>query len=138
MTSTFFGPGADNNPIGGGEITDITVTAAANSVIQTIASPPEATSILVTIKNSHSSVAFDQFDVSRRATINAPWEVVADAAGNFTVPQPPLNQVSGAPVTLAAAASTHLKIDLSGTQSVRFRASGNGAATTAEIYWRFA
>lgn len=120
---------------GEGTFTGITVTEAVDSVIQTIDIILGADHISFEVKNSHASVAFDQFEIQRRPHASASWESIASAAGDYSSPQVPILEVQGAPVTLAAAASTFIRVEVEATDAIRILASGNAAATTADIHW---
>lgn len=125
--------GAD---FGQGSVTAITVTAAADSVVRALKVPRGATRLYFEVKNSHGATAFDQFTVKRRMHASGNYETLASIAGDYSSPQIPILTVQGAPVTLAAAASVHIEMDVTATDTVQILASGAAGASTAEIYWR--
>jgi len=128
-------PSPDDARYGEGTTTGITVTAAADSEIADINVLLGSTHLFLEVKNSHASVAFDQFDIQRKPQGAASWETIATAAGDYSSPQIPILEVQGAPVTLAAAASTFIRMSVEATDRVRILASGSGAASTANIHW---
>lgn len=124
---------------GKGSITGIPVTEASDSEIAEIEIVLGARHLYFEVKNSHgSAVAFDEFTIQRRPHKNAAWEMLANEAGDYTDAgmQAPFLEVSGEPVTLAQNASTFIRMELQCTQAVRIAASGNGAASTADIHYR--
>lgn len=119
------------------EETGITVVAGSADTIQTIIVPHGASIMYLTVKNSHASVAWDAFDVSIRPTTNAPWKVHASLAGDFTAPKKPMLDASGSPVALAVGGVEMMAFAVGGIDALRLRASGNGAASTGEVYYHF-
>ncbi len=120
---------------GEGSDTAITVAAASNSVIREIDIILGASTLFFQVKNVHASVAFDEFVIQRRTLAAGAWETIANAAGDYSSPQVPILEVQGAPVTLAAAASVFIRMDVEATDAVRILASGNAAASTADLFY---
>lgn len=117
--------------------TAISVTAAADSIVKTIAIPRGATRLSFEVKNSHgSAVAFDQFTVKRRFHPSGSFETIANASGDYTSPQVPILEVSADPTTLAQNAIVFIRMDVEATDAVQILASGNAAVSTADIHWR--
>lgn len=126
--------GAD---FGGGTVTGISVTAAADSVVQLILIPFGATRLFFEVKNSHgSAVAFDQFTIKRRSDPAGSFETLANASGDYTSPQIPILEVSADPTALAQNAIVHIRMDVEATDAVQILASGNVAVSTADLHWR--
>ena len=90
--------------------------------------------MFVQVKNSHGATAFDAFNILRQAHTDGAWETIANAAGDYTTPQSPIIEASASPVTLAAAASVHLRIEVKGMWAIKFQASGNAGVSEAEVY----
>jgi hypothetical protein len=128
-------PSPDDPHYGEGTETGIAIAAAASQTLKTIDIILGGTHLFFQVKNSHASVAFDEFTIQRRPQASAAWETVASIAGDYSSPQLPILEVQGAPVTLAAAASTYIRMEVEATDAVRILASGNAAATTADIHW---
>ncbi len=120
---------------GEGVDTAITVTAATNSVIREIDIILGASRLYFEVKNVHASVAFDEFTIQRRTMGSGAWETIANAAGDYSSPQVPILEVQGAPVTLAAAATVFIRMDVEATDAVRILASGNAAESTADLFY---
>lgn len=118
------------------EETAITVNDATTT-IQTINIVKVAKTCVITVKNSHTSGAWDTFIVALRPTANAPFVTQASTAGNFTSPVDPLLWASGSPVTLAAAASVSFCYDVTGIDAIRLQAGGAGAVSEAEVYFQY-
>ena len=111
----------------------------AASPIVRIPIPPGATRLFLEVKNSGAVNAFDDFFLQRRCHILGSWEEIAGEAGDFSSPTSPLLECTGAPVTLAALATCHMRIDVTGTESINVvGSSAVGGATTVEYYWRTA
>ena len=119
--------------------TGIVVTIAANSTIVTVAIPRGATRLYIELVNSHATVAWDQFDIYRRCHLSGSWEAVGTEDADFAAPlTPPLitfSISSGNPTTLAATKTMHISMDVTATESVRFRASALVAASSAAYYY---
>lgn len=120
---------------GDGTVTGIAIAAAADQEIKDINIILGAAHLSFEVKNSHASVAFDAFTIQRRPQGSASWETIASIAGDYSTPQLPILEVQGEPVTLAAAASVFIRMEVEATDRVRIAASGNAAATTADIHW---
>lgn len=117
-------------------ITLIAVTEATASVIKEILCPVGMRWLYFDVTNT-GAVAFDEFTIQRRAHDDSAWETIANAAGDYDSPQLPITEVQGAPVTLAAAATVYIRMQVNGTRGVHVLASGNGGATTATLNYRF-
>lgn len=90
--------------------------------------------VTFTVKNTHATVAFDAFQLQTRTHPGADWETLASSAAQFTTALvAPLRHCSASPVTLAAAAKVTFSMDVDAFHSVRLMASGNAAASTAEV-----
>ena len=120
--------------------TGIVVTIAANSTIVTVAIPRGATRLYIELVNSHATVAWDQFDIYRRCHLSGSWEAVGTEDADFAAPltSPLITfSISAAqePLTLAATKIMHISMDVTATESVRFRASALVAASSAAYYY---
>ena len=120
---------------GEGTETGIAIAAAADQTLKEIDVILGGTHLSFEVKNSHASVAFDVFKIQTRPQASASWQTLASIAGDYSSPQVPILEVQGAPVTLAAAASVFIRMEVEATDAVRILASGNAAATTADIHW---
>lgn len=119
------------------EETDITV-ATGTTTIQTISCGAlTSTTCYITVKNSHGTVAWDAFNIAIRSTTNAAFVTQANSAIDFTSPTIPLIDASASPTALLAGASVMIRYDISGIDAIRLQASGDGAASTAEVYFHF-
>ena len=114
--------------------TGVEVLLAGNSTLATIPIHPGATHLYFQVTNSGAN-AFDAFIVSRRCHVDGDYEVIANAAGDFTAPQSPIIECQGAPVTLAAAATVHIRMTVEATDAVLVQASNGTGDQTAAIYW---
>jgi len=116
------------------DITAKTVTATGNTTLCEILVPHDATRLNVEVVNAGASNAFDVFIVSRKLHSAGSYEVVANAAGDFTSPIHPLISTSGSPVTLAAAGVFHMSMDVEGCSAVKLEASNATADGSANAY----
>ena len=114
--------------------TGVEVLLASNSTLATIPVAPGSTHLFIQVTNSGAN-AFDAFILSRRCHVDGDWEIIANAAGDYTVPQSPILEVQGAPVTLAAAAIVYIRMEVQATDAVLVEASNGTANQTAAIYW---
>lgn len=114
--------------------TGVEVLVAGNSTLATIPIHPGATHLYFQVTNSGAN-AFDAFIVSRRCHADADYEILANVAADYTTPQSPILEVQGAPVTLAAAASVHIRMNVEATDAVLVQASNGTGNQTAAIYW---
>lgn len=121
----------------GGAVAAQAVTDALVEIV-TIPLPPGATQLSFEVKNAGGggNKAFDQFDIRRGFSPFSAWETVGSVAGDFSSPAFPLLTVTGAPVTLASAATCQITIDVTGCSAVSIRAGGNAGTTTVNYYWR--
>lgn len=119
-----------------GTLTDIPVSAAT-TILTTLAVPIGMRWLFIEVKNSHAGVDFDAFALLRRVHADGSFSTFANSAGDFSTPVSPLLDADGAPVTLGASNSAFIRMRVEGTESIRITASGNGAASLAELYYRF-
>lgn len=77
-----------------------------------------------------TSNAFDAFIISARASRDASYAVLYNAAGDFLVPQGLLLGASG-DLTTQAVGSGWFIMDVRGLNEVKVEASGNGASTVS-------
>lgn len=84
------------------------------------------------VKNTGAN-PLDAFEVWGKTHLDAPEELLASVAGDFSAPVYPMRNAS-AMVTLAAAATGHLFMSVSGLAVVILKASSSTGATTAEVY----
>ncbi len=116
------------------DITAKTVTASGNTTLCEILIPHDATRLNVDVKNADGSNAFDAFIVSRRMHSAGGYEIVGNAAGDFTSPIHPFISTSGSPVTLAAGAYFRMTMDVAGCSAVKLEASNGTADGSANVY----
>jgi len=92
----------------------------------------------VTVKNSHATVAFAEFNTAIRTSTSAAFITHADTAAEFTTGiTEPMVDSSASPVTLAAGASVSFKYEIGDVDALRIQIGGNGAASTADLYVAF-
>ena len=119
------------------EVTDVTVPVATEPVVATIVVPVSRGVLVLEIKNT-GSYAFDTFQLEIQAVVDGAWIVTNTASADFTTPLTPLVWARDDPYTLAAGASSLLKINVDGLAGVRVSASANATATTVSVWSNFA
>ncbi len=117
-------------------VIDVTVPVATEPVVATIQVPVSRGFVVLEIKNT-GSYAFDLFELEVQAVEGGAWAVTNTASADFTTPITPLVWARGDPYSLAAGASSLLKIDVNGLNAVRVSASANTTATTVSVWSNF-
>ena len=118
------------------EVTDVVVPVSTEPVVATIVVPVSRGALVLEIKNT-GSYAFDTFELEIQAGVGGAWAVTNTASADFTTPILPLVWARGDPYSLAAGASSLLKINVDGIAGVRVSASANTTATTVSVWSNF-
>jgi len=108
------------------------ITATCTDVVATI-NTESAKTMGLEVQNIGAN-PLSVFDVYARVTPSANLLKVATSSGDYSTPNYPVSRASGAPVTLAAAATAWLFMDVTGFAEVVLKAVSSTGATRVRIH----
>jgi hypothetical protein len=112
--------------------TSVVVPLATNVTILEMTGLDFATQFCCAI--TPATNAFDVCIISVKFHPDGPYVSIASVAGDYTTPVGLMKRASGSLVTLAAASTGWVIVDISGVVAVKIEASAGTGAGTADVY----